>query len=77
MTLIILLDLKTNIKQAILNLFSNKSIRDLITNDRFSVFKVQYQKALLKIKSQTGKIMTNKDILIAEIEKHMILLVGI
>lgn len=62
---------ETNRKKDVQILFSDSEIREILINDYSSIFNIQHESGVLKIKLQTGKIIWDKEILIEEYNKFL------
>jgi hypothetical protein len=68
---------ETNKGREVRNLLSNSEIRKFLIQDHLSVFNIQHDSDLLKIKLQTGKFILNKEILLEEYEKYLLFIDGL
>jgi hypothetical protein len=53
---------KSNNKEDVMKFFANKEIRDLIINDKNSVFNIRFEKEILKIKLQMNQYITRIEV---------------
>jgi hypothetical protein len=61
---------KTNRLKEIQTFLAEKEIRELIINQKISVFNIQFENDLVKIKYQTSQIIWDKEILMTEYHKY-------